>query len=127
MPKFIYTIIFIILINLLGIYLLITNTTPENTPNKIFFSFLISLIVTFLIPLMQTLIKFSSRNKEDLNVSFKKFFSQNLIFSIYFGIAVFIKIQFDLDFKIFVILILLFFITKFFLPKVQKSRKKLKY
>ena len=127
MPKFIYTIIVIILINLLGIYLIITNTSPENTWMKIFFSFLITLLVIFLVPLTQTILKFISKTKEDLNNLFKKSFTQNLLFSIYLGVLVFIKLQFKIDLKIFLSLIALFFIVKLILPKVQKSRKKPKY
>jgi len=119
MPKFIYTIIVIIIINLTGIYFVLTNTSPESNLNKIIFSVLIFFLILFLIPLIKT--------KEDCNIVFKTSFKKNLFLAFYIGSLVYLKTVFNFNFYLFFGLILSFVILTKIAPHLRKSRKKPKY
>jgi hypothetical protein len=127
MPKFIYTITIIIILNIFGIYFILTQLSPESDLNKVFFSILISFTLGVLIPLIDTLIKYLLKSKEDLNQYFKKSFKKYLIFAIFIGIMIFIKIKLSLDSKVLFILILACFFALYVYPNLRKPIKKTKY
>jgi hypothetical protein len=127
MPKFIYTIIVIIIINLTGIYFVLTNTSPESNLNKIIFSVLIFFLILFLIPLIKTLYYFLIKTKEDCNIVFKTSFKKNLFLAFYIGSLVYLKTVFNFNFYLFFGLILSFVILTKIAPHLRKSRKKPKY
>ncbi len=127
MPKFIYTIIVIIILNLTGIYFVLTNTSPDSNFNKLIFSTLVFFLLSFLIPFIKTLYSFFLKSKEDSNQVFKSSFKKNLTFSLFIGLLVYLKTVLYFNSYVFFGLILLFLIISKFAPNLRKSRKKPKY
>lgn len=127
MPKFIYTIIVIIILNLTGIYFVLTNTSPDSNYNKLIFSTLVFFLLSFLIPFIKTLYSFFLKSKEDSNQVFKSSFKKNLTFSLFIGLLVYLKTVLYFNSYVFFGLILFFLIISKFAPNLRKSRKKPKY
>jgi len=127
MPKFIYTIIVITILNILVIYLVITQTSPTILTNKIIFSFLIAFLISFLIPLILTILKLVKNPKEDLNQYFKKTFKNFLLISVLSGFLIFLRIQLMLEYYHLFIILFFIFLGKYFLFTPRKPIKKSKY
>lgn len=127
MPKFIYTIIITLLLSTAGIYFILTKTSPEIILNKILLSFLISFFISLFIPFAKVLSYLSSKNKEDLNQVFRNSFKRNLLVSIFIGLIIFIKTIYYFNLTLLGLLLFLFLLGKYLLPKLRKSRKKPKY
>lgn len=127
MPKFIYTIIFIIILNLMGINFVLTNTSPESTFNKVIFSILIVFLLSFLLPFIQTMYFFFLKSKDDLNSIFKIAFKKSLLLAFFIGFILYLKTVFYFNYYYFFSLILGFILISKLAPGLRKSRKKSKY
>jgi len=127
MPKFIYTIVFILVLNLLGIYFVLTKTEPDLVINKAIFSILVSFLFAFLLPFTKVLFSIASKGKEDLNQVFKNSFKKNLLISAFFGLIIFIKTIYYFNLTLLGLFIILLILGNYLAPVLRKSRKKLKY
>jgi hypothetical protein len=127
MPKFIYTIVFILVLNLLGIYFVITKTEPDLVINKVIFSILVTFLFAFLLPFTKVLFSIASKGKEDLNQVFKNSFKKNLLISAFFGLIIFIKTIYYFNLTLLGLFITLLILGNYLAPVLRKSRKKPKY
>ncbi len=127
MPKFIYTIVFILVLNLLGIYFVLTKTEPDLVINKAIFSILVSFLFAFLLPFTKVLFSIISKGKEDLNLVFRNSFKKNLLISVFFGLIIFIKTIYYFNLTLLGLFIILLILGNYLAPVLRKSRKKLKY
>ncbi len=127
MPKFIYTIVFILVLNLLGIYFVLTKTEPDLVINKAIFSILVSFLFAFLLPFTKVLFSITSKGKEDLNQVFRNSFKKNLLISAFFGLIIFIKTIYYFNLTFLGFFIILFLLGKYLVPVLRKPRKKSKY
>jgi len=127
MPKFIYTIVFILVLDLLGIYFVLTKTEPDLVINKAIFSVLVSFLFAFLLPFTKVLFSITSKGKEDLNQVFRNSFKRNLLISAFFGLIIFIKTIYYFNLTFLGFFIILFLLGKYLVPVLRKPRKKSKY
>jgi hypothetical protein len=127
MPKFIYTIVFILVLNLLGIYFVLTKTEPDLVINKAIFSILVSFLFAFLLPFTKVLFSIILKGKEDLNLVFRNSFKKNLLISVFFGLIIFIKTIYYFNLTLLGLFIILLILGNYLAPVLRKSRKKLKY
>jgi hypothetical protein len=128
MPKFIYTILILILVNLLSVIFLVTQTSPDSITTKLIFSILVTFILSFSIPLFFTLwSRFVNPKKEELNLIFKKSFKENLLFSFLIGLFIFLKTIDLIDISFIVVFFLGFIAFKYLLQIAKKPRKRVKY
>ena len=127
MPKFIYTIVFILVLNLLGIYFVLTKTEPDLVINKAIFSILVSFLFAFLLPFTKVLFSIISKGKEDLNLVFRNSFKKNLLISVFFGLIIFIKTIYYFNLTLLGLFIILLILGNYLAQVLRKSRKKLKY
>ncbi len=127
MPKFIYTIVFILVLNLLGIYFVLTKTEPDLVINKAIFSILVSFLFAFLLPFTKVLFSIISKGKEDLNLVFRNSFKKNLLISVFFGLIIFIKTIYYFNLTLLGLFIILLILGNYLATVLRKSRKKLKY
>lgn len=127
MPKFIYTIFVIIILNSLAIYYVLTQTSPESLTSKIVLCLLLIFFISFIYPLYVTLFRKFLKTKEELNVIFKTEFKKIFTISIFLGIWYFLKLNQTISNTLFVSLVLITLGVKLYLSKYKNSKKRVKY
>lgn len=127
MPKFIYTIFVIIILNSLAIYYVLTQTSPESLTSKIVLCLLLIFFISFIYPLYVTLFRKFLKTKEELNVIFKTEFKKIFTISIFLGIWYFLKLNQTISNTLFVFLVLITLGVKLYLSKYKNSKKRVKY
>jgi hypothetical protein len=127
MPKFIYTILVLLIINIGALVFFLNTASPDSNINKALLGLLISFFFNLTIPTVATIIKIFQKSKMDFNSFFKQTFFQIMPISFFLGIIIFLRTSFGLSYFIISGLLIAFFVTKPLVKNYRKSRKKPKY
>ena len=124
MPKFVYTVILIILLLTSTNIYVMSKLDPYLFYSKTIFVLLFLLTLNLIISLTVTLISFFRKEKLELRSVFKNTFRNSLGFSIICSILLLLKLFKLLSFSTFLILAFATYLLPIGLKKVKKSRKR---
>ena len=124
MPKFVYTVILIILLLTSTNIYVMNKLDPYLFYSKTIFVLLFLLTLNLIISLTATLISFFRKEKLELRSVFKNTFRSSLSFSIICSILLLLKLFKLLSFSTFLILAFATYLLPIGLKKVKKSRKR---
>jgi len=127
MPKFIYTILVIITLNVIALYYILTKVSPDSFESRFLFCLLLVFLFNLTYPLIITIFKKIIKTKEELNLIFRTEFKKVFLLSFAVGILYFMKISQIIGNKLFLTILIVFIGFKIYLSKYKNSKKRLKY